>query len=157
MASTFLYVDGATYSMWASPPGLSAVGACNGNLGTAVGFVPDPREAPEPVGPDGLPETTPWSLAFPPKCILLRLHDQKLLGGRRIGNLPYGIVPWFPRTAVFAVRPEKVNRRWFQLQRMLHHPISDTYQIKRTGFALKPALTGTDYACQGTCQPSETK
>ena len=157
MASTFLYVDGATYRMWASPPGLSAVGACNGNLATAVGFVPDPREAPEPVGPDGLPETTPWSLAFPPKCILLRLHDQKLLGGRRIGNLPYGIVPWFPRTAVFAVRPEKVNRRWFQLQRMLHHPISDTYQIKRTGFALKPALTGTDYACQGTCQPSETK
>ena len=137
IAKNMSFVKGAVYRLWDNPQYLADLGACNGCLATAVGFIP---HADEPAEPSDLGNDAPCQLEKTPLCLLLRLHDTKLLRGKCIGELPFGVVPWFPTSATFTVDlggRGAIDKPWVDTQRRLGRSISDYYQIKRTGFKLK--------------------
>jgi len=139
VAKVTQFVVGASYRLWSNPSHLAELGACNGNLASAVGFIPHPDE---PDKPADLRDDEPWDLLCPPQCLLLRLHDVKLLRGQRIGNLPFGVVPWFPETSTFSVTPEQLDGPWFRTQKQMGQPIANVYRLKRTGFMIKVRIVG---------------
>lgn len=134
IAKNLSFVKGAVYRLWDNPQYLADLGACNGCLATAVGFIP---HADEPAEPSDLGNDAPCQLEKTPVCLLLRLHDTKLLRGKCIGGLPFGVVPWFPTSATFKVDIGAIDKPWVDTQRRLGRSISDYYKIKRTGFKLK--------------------
>jgi len=139
VAKVTQFVVGASYRLWSNPSHLAELGACNGNLASAVGFIPHTDEPEEPAD---LRDDEPWDLLYPPQCLLLRLHDVKLLRGQRIGNLPFGVVPWFPETSTFSVTPEQLDGPWFRTQTQMGQPIANVYRLKRTGFMIKVRIVG---------------
>ena len=150
VAKVTQFVVGASYRLWSNQRHVAELGACNGNLASAVGFIPHADEPEEPVD---LGDDAPWDLLYPPQCLLLRLHDVKLLRGQRIGNLPFGVIPWFPETATFSVEPERLDGPWFRTQQAMNHPIATVYTLKRTGFMIKVRMTGLGLGSWGTLYP----
>ena len=139
--AVFDFVLGASYRLTISQKHANMFGGCNGCLGTAVGFVPNKDE---PGMPEDLENDEPWVLKYQPTCLLIRLHDTRLLLGKRVGDLPEGVVPWYPDTVHFTVEPAKLDKVWTATQRNLGQKIADGYVTRRVGFSPKPAVTNTD-------------
>ena len=141
VAKCFDFVVGASYRLTIGQKYANLFGGCNGCLAVAIGFLPHDEE---PEMPESLGDDDPWVLEHQPKCILLRLHDIRLLAGKRVGNLPEGVIPWYPDTVTFTVEPGKLNGVWTRTQRALGQKIADGYVIRRSGLSPKPAMTNTD-------------
>ena len=127
----FPYVLGMCYRIWNSPAYMNAWGVTNGCYATAVGLVVDDAEPPGP-----LEARSAWHLKYTPKCVLLRIHDTSLLPGR-IGDLPFGVIPFPTSTVEFTVNVSRVDPQWANMQRGLGVNLADSYTIRRTGLQLK--------------------
>jgi len=110
---------------------MNAWGVTNGCYATAVGLVVDDAEPPGP-----LEARSAWHLKYTPKCVLLRIHDTSLLPGR-IGDLPFGVIPFPTSTVEFTVNVSRVDPQWANMQRGLGVNLADSYTIRRTGLQLK--------------------
>ena len=119
-------------------------GVCNGAVGTLRGIGYAPAELNEP-SPDDK-STTDVTLTEIPKFLLLELHEKSLLKGRRIGGLPFGVVPVFPEVVSFDFSPEKVHPKFFNnYQAVSQNPLPSKVTVKRRGFTVKMAVAFTDF------------
>jgi len=104
IATSLPLILGAPYMIWLTPgkPGgnIGHLGGCNGALGKLVGIIQAPGELSMRPN-DSLRGDGEVTLSSVPPCLLLELEVKSLLKGRRVGGLPFGVVPFFPVVQVW--------------------------------------------------------
>ena len=144
-------VFGLDYVVWGSQSAIDWVGGAKGVTGTLVGAVLSATDRLRWTKADlADPNAPPLELEDVPEVLFLKLHDDRMLKGQRIGSLPMGVVPLYPKNVKFVVNPAKTNKVWWENElletvRATNSECTDEIVVWRRGFQLKYNMIMTDF------------